>query len=202
MARTPTIDTIEQRTAREHRGIRGGIKRETASGLNYRPAGLVATQTLTNGVLGLAPLPVERRCLLTHMGAMVAVVGTVGAVIRLGVYADDGSGVWPGALILDAGTIDGTSNTAQTIDVTDLWLPRGLYWVGGVLQGAPSTPSQVRGVSTTGSVIMPNKNSDGFDMTIQNTCAVQASVTGALPSTFTTTVGYSSVCPMVGLRLR
>lgn len=67
-----------------------------------------------------------------------------GSTVRLGIYADNGSGR-PGALILDAGTVDAATDGVKEIVISQS-LAAGLYWVGSVSQGgAPnlsSSPAQ------------------------------------------------------------
>lgn len=107
----------------------------------------------------------------------VTVVGTAGALIRLGLYYDDGTGV-PGALALDAGTIDGTSATAQEINV-NLTLPGGLYWIGSVVQGAALTRPTTR--QLVGPVVPVSNLNSTSNM---GRCYLQSSVTGALPNPY------------------
>lgn len=77
-----------------------------------------------------------------------------GAQLRLGLYADDGNG-YPGALVLDAGSINGNSATVQEITISTP-VTAGLYWRVGVVQGVTTTQPTVRtnssqqiGVGTT-----------------------------------------------------
>lgn len=65
-----------------------------------------------------------------------------GCVIRLGIYADNGSG-FPGALVIDAGTIDGHSATVQEITISQA-LSAGTYWFGAVVQGVTTTQPTMR----------------------------------------------------------
>jgi hypothetical protein len=52
------------------------------------------------------------------VGIEITAAGEAGSHIRLGVYADDGSGYQPGALLTDAGQIDGTSATYQELSIS------------------------------------------------------------------------------------
>jgi hypothetical protein len=49
------------------------------------------------------------------------------SVARLGIYADNGSGS-PGALLLDAGTVDSSTTGVKGIEITQPLVP-GLYWL-------------------------------------------------------------------------
>ena len=101
------------------------------SGLYYhtlQPQSGTATATPTAGVLYVAPFFVPSAVTLIRIGAEVTTGGSAGAVVRLGIWSDTGSG-YPGALVLDAGTIDGTSATVQeiTISQADPWTLLG-WW--------------------------------------------------------------------------
>jgi hypothetical protein len=114
------------------------------SGLYYftYPSQTIIATTIANGSLRLTPFLVPRPVTLLRIGAEVTSVGSTGAVVRLGIFADNGSGQ-PSTLVLDAGTIDGTSATVQEIVISQALAP-GLYWVGAVTQGSPSTLPTVR----------------------------------------------------------
>jgi hypothetical protein len=73
---------------------------------------------------------------INEIGARVTVAGSAGALIRLGVYSLDGL---DGALVWDAGTIDGTSATTQTITGGTATITAGWYLLGGGCQGDPAT---------------------------------------------------------------
>lgn len=176
---------------------RSGVYR--AKGLYYGPEGVPTTNTPSANQLTLAPMNIDRVCLLQALVAEVTTVGSAGAVVRLGVYKDDGSGMYPGALVLDAGTIDATILGNATITLsTALALAPGRYWVGGASQGAPSTAPVMRTVGTSGGVLMPSNTASASNIP---TGAAQNSVSGALPSAFTTSIGFTSAVPRVVLQL-
>lgn len=107
------------------------------SGSLVRPSNFVANAggtSYSTGYERAAPLVIARQTAFTAIGAQVTTPGSAGSVVRLGVrYAgDDGA---PDALLVDAGTIDGTSATYQTIAVS-LTLAIGLYWLVLVTQVA------------------------------------------------------------------
>lgn len=176
---------------------RGGVYR--GKGLFYGPEGVPTTGTPSAGQLTLAPMNIDRVCLLQALVAEVTTVGSAGAVVRLGVYKDDGSGLFPGALVVDAGTIDATVLGNSTITLgTAIPLPPGRYWVGGASQGAPSTAPIMRTVGTSGAVLMPSTTASASNIP---TGAAQNGVTGALPSAYTTTLGFTSAVTRVALKL-
>jgi hypothetical protein len=116
-----------------------------ASGSYYFSAGQAATAssaTLGTGTLRLAPFWIPNAVTLTRLGADVATVGEAGSKFRIGLFADNGSGL-PGSLILDAGTINGDSATIQEITVSQALAP-GLYWFGGAIQVVTTTQPTMR----------------------------------------------------------
>jgi len=134
----------------------------------------VQTLVLTLNELRACPLPVGKAVTLDRIGLEVT-TAVATAVVRLGIYADDGNG-YPGALVLDAGTIDASTTGFKEIVINQA-LAAGLYWLVGVAQTAAPT---VR--ATSGAV-------PGLSVaTSQSTLAgayTQAGVTGALPANFT-----------------
>jgi hypothetical protein len=107
------------------------------------PFAATTSATLANGTLRVTPWLITRACTLTALGAEVTVIGDVGSLLRLGIYADNGS-YYPGALVLDAGTIAGDSATVQAITGLTTALTPGIYWVGGVVQAVTVTQPTVR----------------------------------------------------------
>lgn len=158
-----------------------------------------STAALTLNELRLTPLIISETTTFDRIAAEVTTAGAAGSVVRLGVYADDGTG-FPGALVLDAGTINGTSVGAQALTIS-LTLDPGLYWIGAVAQTATATMRTFNpgglpyGLpSFVGASYAPNSFVVAY---------VQTGVTGALPSNFTTTVAVavsSSATSAVGLR--
>lgn len=128
---------------------------------------------------------VARPCFVDKLGVSVTVVGTAGAVIRLGIRADDGSGARPGTLLVDAGTVIGTAAaTAEATFTPFAMLPGVRYWLTATIQGAAGTRPTLRdnrtstplgGVGGTTSAIVLDNAVVG--MTGSST------VSGALPST-------------------
>jgi hypothetical protein len=103
-----------------------------------------ASASLGVGSLRVAPWLLERTTALTRLAAEVTIVGEAGSKIRLGIWGDDGTG-YPGALVVDAGQINGDSATVQeaTINVT---LTPGTYWLGAAVQTVTTTQPTVRTV--------------------------------------------------------
>jgi len=113
------------------------------SGRYYTPIwGSTGTQLLTSNQLRLACFYVPNQVTLSRIGAEITLAGEAGAVLRLGIYADDGTGQ-PGALVVDAGTVP--ADVAAVVEtVINVTLNPGFYWVGGVPQSCPTTAPTVR----------------------------------------------------------
>ncbi len=61
-----------------------------------------------------------------------------GKVIRLGIYNGDGADLYPGSLLLDAGTVDASSTGVKTISINQS-MPKGLYFLAQCSDGTPTT---------------------------------------------------------------
>jgi hypothetical protein len=159
-----------------------------ASGLYYftNQANSVTTSaTLGVGTLRVSPFYVPNTVTLSRIGAEVTSAGEAGSKFRLGVYADSGSG-YPGALVLDAGTINGDSNTVQEISI-DQALQPGMYWIGGAVQVVATTQPTMRvfNAVTFPPIAIGTSAPTAGQLVV---CYQQGSVTGALPATFTATI--------------
>jgi hypothetical protein len=151
----------------------------------YATGSFNVTTSATHGVgtLRLQPWFVPNACTLAKIGAEVTSAGDSGSLVRLGIYADDGTG-FPGQLVLDAGTIAGDSATVQEISIS-LSIRPGMYWIGGAVQSVSVTQPTLR--VTNGPTALLNAwagtstpSSGGSIGGVSKT-----SVTGALPSVYT-----------------
>lgn len=168
-----------QRTYRPDLGI---MLVPLQSGRYYRFPNGGATSTLlsTAGTMLASPKFIPAAVTLDRLGAEVSTIGDVGSKVRLGIYADDGT-MRPGALVLDAGTINGDSATAQTITISQT-LNRGWYWFAMVSQVVTTTSPTWRTLSIPSEPIAIDVGSSAPT----NGCLSYsvAGVTGALPATF------------------
>lgn len=172
-----------------------------ASGSYYVTAGQQSTATSIPSTNSLRVVPwfVPNSVTLSRIGAEITTAGDSGSKLRLGIYADSGAG-YPGALVLDAGTIAGDSNTVQEITISQALTP-GLYWLGGAAQVISVTGPTVRIVS--GNITYPNI-SFGTSAPASNatTCGfLQASVSGALPGTFTASISVTTTAPRIFVKV-
>lgn len=106
------------------------------------------------------------------------------ATVRLGIYADNGHR-YPGALILDAGTIDASLSSFQEIAISQALNP-GLYWLISASQG--SAASKMYAYASNPSPGHLAFNNPASYASSAPTGFIQDSVSGALPANFSTTV--------------
>lgn len=117
-----------------------------------------------------------------QLGIKIISAGSVGATIRAGAYLDDGDGM-PGTRATDWGTIAATTTGNFTWTVN--WTPTAdLYWIAGVVQGAPTTAPTIRSWQN---INLPPMSADGLDDADWGHAFAQTTVTGALPTPYTTT---------------
>ena len=150
------------------------------------------------GTLRVSPWIVTATVPVVRLFAEHTVAGDAASVLRLGIYADDGTGK-PGALIVDGGTL-ATGGTAAAAEVTiSKTISPGLYWVGGVVQGSGTQPT----IRTTSVSTIPSVIPLGTTLPVANTVASGWSVSGvtaALPDPFGTP-STTSVQPRVGFKV-
>lgn len=100
----------------------------------FTSPGQLSSVAPTAGFSYAQPWIVPATVSIAKMGCEVTSAGGSGSVVRIGVWSDTGAG-YPNALLLDAGTIDGTSVTVQDITLgSALILGPGLYWVSTACQ--------------------------------------------------------------------
>src|SRR5215207_3731226 len=146
----------------------------------------------SEGEMQAVPFTADGRTTFDRQAVEVTVVGTTGAVVRIGRYADDGTG-YPGALISDDGTIDGTTAIGiKEVIYGSAWTPAaGLYWLVAVVQGAAATRPTLSRAQNTLYPLVGRTNLTGT--LLQRVGYSQAAVSGALPANFTATVTSGSV---------
>jgi len=153
------------------------------------------SNAMGNGTLRGMGVYIPTAKTIDRIGAEVTSAGESGSVVRLGIYNDDGTG-YPGALLLDAGTIDGTSATVQPITISQA-VNAGLYWFVAAVQAAPTTQPTLRVVSAATNAISGSAGGSAASPTSGALGFSQGSVTGALAGTFTSTITISGGMPRV-----
>jgi hypothetical protein len=147
----------------------------------YTPAstfsyGHVANTTLNPVVnrLYYAPILLPQPVAVSEISLQVSAAGSAGSVVRLGIYLPGANGL-PSALLVDAGTIDGTSSTKQSISISES--VSGLVYLCAVAQVATCTVRSMNTVAIPDYTPIPTT-------AFMNTREVlfEESVSGALPA--------------------
>jgi hypothetical protein len=126
----------------------------------------------------LVPFYVPSSTTFTRIGVRIS-TSTGGSSVRLGIYSSN-SDNFPTTLVLDAGTVDGSSTGSKSINISQT-LSEGLYWLA-------ATPQGVSGVGirsfTTGYTFYVHSGTvaGGIDANPAN-CYTVSSISGSLPST-------------------
>lgn len=164
----------------------------------YYSMGVVTTATYASTAAVLSrlyfrPFRVPVRRAFDRIGVNVVTGGGAGALLRMGIYAD-GGGI-PGALIVDAGTVDSSASGAKAIVISQTLDP-GLYWVAVAPQAVTCTLSM-----HSGPLFDPGVAVGTAPPSFENgVCHMQASVTGALPNPAVPAAGGVGNMPAVLLR--
>lgn len=172
----------------------GAIVPQLPVGLALEASGTINTADISEAVFRASPVFVPMRATFDRISCEVVTLGTAGAVVRLGIYRDTGSGL-PGALVLDAGTIDGTQQQVHH-KVINQALDPGWYWIGGATQGGALTRPVMRCIvgafALTGVTL-------GFGSTnFQRTANFAA--TGGLPDPSGATTALTGNAPRIAIR--
>jgi hypothetical protein len=144
-----------------------------------------ATVTMTLSQLRAVPFRVDKTTTWDRIGFEQTTVGAAGALIRLGIYADDGLGA-PGALTLDAGTVAADSGTGiKTITISQQLTP-GVYWLAAVCQVATSVMRNT-GPQSPFHYLLSTSAPINYSSSVVE-CFTVNSITAGLPNPFGSTV--------------
>lgn len=157
-------------------------------------------QDTTVGIMYYCPLWVPKALTADRIAVKVDASGSAGAVLRLGIYTASPTTRKPDALVLDAGTVDGTSTGQKEITISQA-LTAGLYWLASVPQVATCGPRCFDYNSLVGPRALYT-TALAVDTPTQFVYR-ESSVTGALPSSATPVVNNtgSNRTPILGLRV-
>lgn len=152
------------------------------SGLYYANGDLTTAAAPTLNVLAVSPSLFVHKTTTFNELVMNVTVAAATSVFRMGIYQDDGGG-YPGALVADFGTVDCSTTGLKTLTISQQLTP-DVYWIGGVMQTASAT------ITMTGPFLNHKiqVGTSSVSAGPNNNYYAQTSVTGALPSTFTSTV--------------
>lgn len=166
---------------------------------------LTSTTAPAVNTLWAMPLLITQPTKFDTITCQVTTLGS-GSNVRMGIYADDGTGAYPGALIFDSGSISSATTGAKEATITagvQLFQP-GIYWIAWECS---ATAPQIRILPGVGNYLAFG----GYDSTLSTT-APQIAWTvshtlGALPNPYTTSgtavttaSAASTPIPAVGLR--
>jgi len=118
---------------------------------------------------------------------------------RLGIYADAGTS-YPGAVMLDAGTIDASTTGVKEITIgTPTTLPTGVYWVAAKCEGAYAA---ARGTSGPVWGVVPGSNTSSNDVAAAYICTQSsAGLASTWPAWGAGGTGIVAVGTRVGVRV-
>ena len=157
--------------------------------------GAHGTQAGTDGGLYTVPVYVPRDIVIDRIGAEVT-TGVASTTITLGVYEDSGAGV-AGALLFDAGTIDGASATAQEITISRKLKGGRTYWLAALVAGGTPT---FRSLTSSGWAGRQATLAAATGATQVRVGRVQGGVVGTpLPATAGTSA--ATIPPVIAIRL-
>jgi len=167
--------------------------RRFKAGLYHYPdtTGNDSTQALTASRNLAVPFTVGQRTTFVGIGCEVTIV-SAGSTIRLGIYSDTGRN-YPGALVLDAGTIDSAVGTgAKEITISQVLAP-ARYWLTLCAQGGtPTIRTRINTAPAIGMTAISNSNEAHF---------YETGVTAALPASFTSSVAVANThMPKIALK--
>lgn len=159
--------------------------------------GSVSTSSaVANDNLRASPFYARADLTIDRIGCEVTAAGSAGCTVRLGIYADNGSG-YPGALVIDAGTVSGAAVASAEITV-NTQLKAGLYWFAAVVQGSPASSPTLR--VTNGASFTPGATSLAAALTAASGYGASG-VSAALPATFPAGSNVVGLAPRVAVRV-
>ncbi len=155
---------------------------------------VTATQALLANRLYATILVVARDITVDRIAIRITVAGAANTDARLGIF-NNGTNLYPGSLLLDAGTVDVDSIGVKAITINQA-LAKGIYWLAVVSDG---TPTLRAGHVFYGLGVMPLGVSN-FENA--NTYWYVSHTFGALPNPFTAggTLAAGSA-PLVAVRV-
>lgn len=165
----------------------------SSSGNYLFPGGTSTTQLSVDGQVRAAPILIVDSITVDRITCEVT-TAVAATAVRLGIYSDSVTRPgYPGALVLDAGTVDSTSTGVKEITISQALSP-GVYWLVGVAQGGAPT---LRGDNAP---FLPLGGYGESNASTAKRCWIQTGVAGALPATFTSTLSTGGTAFRVLLR--
>ena len=152
-------------------------------------------QTIGANTLWAIPFIVARDMTVDRIAIEVSALAE-GASARLGIY-NNGTNLYPGSLLLDAGTVSVATTGIKTITINQA-LPKGIYWMVVVSDGNPSLSSLY---IYYGSTFILGLREDNFSYSYLGWSV--AFTYAALPDPFTAggSANVSNNAPIVAVRI-
>lgn len=157
------------------------------------------TSSLTTSTLYCLPFNITTSATFSLIGVKINI--TSATSIRLGIYDASGSGGFPGALVLDAGTLSGVTTGEITISISQAL--NGNYWMVYISDGAARLDLGSTGAGSAENVIGISANSDTSPLSYLSEASVAGYFT-ALPASLsgdTFTITRGSNIPYVFLKV-
>ena len=151
-----------------------------------------AGTAITANTLLTLPFFIPRPMTADRIAIFVQTAGAAGTKARLGIY-NNGTNLYPGTLLLDAGEIVVDSTGLKAIIISQA-LSKGLYWLAFVSDGTPSLPN-----STHWDTHILGWRAD--DITYPNFPWQKAFTYAALPNPFPSDATYGTCYWHITLRI-
>lgn len=161
----------------------------------YSAEGTVSTLLLTEDVMVVGPILIEKYIVVDEIGIDVTTAGTEGDLYTA-LYRDRGDG-YPGALLHKSAALTVTAAFKSTGSL-DVELAPGLYWGGAVCNQVTTTVATVRALVNNSKYVGETAGANDIDAAGYS----QASVTGAPPDNFTATVTVVAKAPKLLLKIK
>lgn len=143
----------------------------------------LGTVALTTGKMYAYPIVVDALHTFVALGIFVTTGGST-AVLRFGIYNDNGGTPVGGSLALDAGTASANTSTAVSqVTISEILNP-GTYWLTVVQNSAGSAATVVVDVSTRANAVLGQTAPTNTQAQSSGFGSTASTFTGALPANF------------------
>jgi len=170
------------------------IFEEIRTGEYFYNIGAGTTIALIANWLYALPLLLARDITVDRIAIEVTTAGAADTDARLGIYSD-GTNIQPGALLLDAGTVDVDSIGIKEITISQV-LTKGRWWLGIVSDGTPTVAGVLREYGATTGMGIASSN-----FRRKNGSVYVAHSYAALPDPFGSATLYNGHAPGVLVRV-
>jgi hypothetical protein len=161
----------------------------------YSGEGTVSTLLLTEDVMVVGPVLIEKYVVVDEIGIDVTTAGTEGNLYTA-LYRDRGDG-YPGALLHTSAALTVTQAFKSTSSL-DVELAPGLYWAGAVCNQVTTTVATVRALVNNSRFVGETAGANDIDAAGYS----EAAVTGAPPAAFTATATVVAKAPKLLLKIK